>query len=315
MMEKQALTQRMERLPVPVLPTMVGAATLSNVYATLGFSWIRHLTMWAAVLVILAYMVKLVKYPQTCLKEYQNTVLASLYGGLTMLLMILGSYFFEFVPAFGKGLWLAALGVHAIHIVVFTYRNVIKSRSMDTFVPSWFVTYNGIMVSGVVGGAMNEAGILRLVVCYGIAVYFILIPLLIYRLMRYEIKAGMVHTQAIVLAPSSLCVVAYLNVIKEPNHLLVLFLYLCVMLSVLFVVSKMPKFFSYPFSPAFAGLTFPMAIGIVASVKVSGYLAQMGMEQLAGAIRQISGIQLYITTAIIGFVLYNFLKQLCGKTE
>jgi len=77
----------------------------------------------------------------------------------------------------------------------------------------------------------------------------------------------------------------------------------------------MPKFFSYPFSPAFAGLTFPMAIGIVASVKVSGYLAQMGMEHLAGAIRQISGIQLYITTAIIGFVLYNFLKQLFGKTE
>jgi len=41
----------------------------------------------------------------------------------------------------------------------------------------------------------------------------------------------------------------------------------------------------------------------------------MGMEHLAGAIRQISGIQLYITTAIIGFVLYNFLKQLFGKTE
>lgn len=45
--------------------------------------------------------------------------------------------------------------------------------------PSWFVTYNGILVSCVVGIPMDAFPILRVVVCYGIAVYFVLISLLI----------------------------------------------------------------------------------------------------------------------------------------
>lgn len=299
-----------ERLPVPILPTMVGAATLSNVYASLGFTWVRHLTMWAALLVVLAYLVKIVCYPRVCLKEYQNTVPASLYAGLTMVSMILGSYIYEFQPGIGKAVWFAALMIHAAHILVFTYRNVIKSRSCDTFVPSWFVTYNGIMVSCVVGGVMNENKLLTAVVYYGIAVYSLLIPMMIFRLMKYELKDGMVHTLAVVLAPCSLCVVSYLNIIPQPRFWLVTVLYICVLLSLIFVVSRIPKFFSYPFSPAFAGLTFPMAIGIVASTKMSGYLALRGMEGLAGMVKQIGGIQIYITTVLIGFVLYNFFKLL-----
>ena len=47
---------------------------------------------------------------------------------------------------------------------------------MDTFVPSWFVTYNGIMVSTVVGGVMNEPLIGKIVVYYGIAVFTVIIP-------------------------------------------------------------------------------------------------------------------------------------------
>lgn len=309
---QESVIKRLERLPVPVLPTMVGAATLSNVYATLGFIWVRHLSMWAAALVVLAYLGKLLLYPRTCLHEYQNTVPASLYAALTMASMILGSYIFEYQPGIGKAIWFAALLIHAVHILVFTYRNVLKSRSSDTFVPSWFVTYNGIMVSCVVGGGMNERKLLTAVVYYGIAVYFILIPMMIYRLKKYEIKDGVVHTLAVLMAPCSLCVVSYLNIIEQPLLWLAAVLYICMLLSLIFVLSRIPKFFSYPFSPAFAGLTFPMAIGIVASTKMSGYLSQLGMEQAAGVVKQISGIQIYVATAVIGFVLYHFLRLLFG---
>lgn len=311
-MSVSSYIERLKRLPVPVLPTMVGAATLSNVFASLGFVWVRHLTMWAAALVVLCYLVKIVRYPDICLKEYQNTVPASLYAGLTMVLMILGSYLYEYQPGIGKAVWFTGLLIHAVHILVFTSRNVVKNRNIDTFVPSWFVTYNGIMVSCVVGGVMNETGILTVVVYYGIAIYALLIPMMVYRLVKYEVKVGMVHTLAIVLAPCSLCVVSYLNIIAEPQFGLVTALYLCVLLSLLFVISRLPKFFSHPFSPAFAGLTFPMAIGIVASTKMSGYLAQNGMEGMAETVKQVSGIQIYITTAIIGFVLFNFWKLCCS---
>ncbi len=298
---------RLERIPVPVIPTFVGALTLGNVYAGMGYSWIRHITMWAATILILVYIAKIILFPKTCKKEYETVVPCSLYAGFTMVLMILGSYYFDYLPVFGKIVWFIALLLHAMHIVVFTYRNVIKQRKIDTFVPSWFVTYNGIMVSCVVGTAMNAQGILKCIVYYGIVIYFILIPIMIWRLITVEVKPAVYHTMAVVLAPCSLCLVSYLNVIAKPNAILVYLLYTCVIASLLFVIIKLPKFFSFSFVPGFAGMTFPMAIGVVATNKMTAYLTVAGKESLAAVTNQIGGIQLYLTTMIIGFVLLNFL--------
>lgn len=298
--------ERLERMPVPVLPTFVGALTLSNVYSGMGYTWVRHLTMWAATIVILLYIVKMIKFPKTCVGEYKNTVPCSLYAGFTMMLMILGSYYFDYIPALGKGLWCVALAIHAVHILVFTYRNVLKERNIGTFVPSWFVTYNGIMVSCVVGGAMNMNGILKYVVYYGIIIYFILIPIMIWRLMTKEIKPAVYHTMAVVLAPCSLCVVSYLNVIETPVPVLLYILYVCVLASLVFIIIKLPKFFAVPFAPGFAGMTFPMAIGIVASNKMAAYLNAAGNTSLGAVVGQIAGFQIYLTSMLVGYVLLNF---------
>lgn len=122
--------ERLERMPVPVLPTFVGALTLSNIYSGMGYSWIRHLTMWAATVVILLYIGKIIRFFGTCRKEYETVVPCSLYAGFTMVLMILGSYYFDYVPGLGKMIWAAALAVHAVHILMFTYRNVIKKETL-----------------------------------------------------------------------------------------------------------------------------------------------------------------------------------------
>lgn len=301
--------ERLEKIPVPVLPTFVGALTLGNVYSGMGYPWVRHLTMWAATVMLLVYIVKIIRYPQTCRKEYETVVPCSLYAGFTMVSMILGSYYFDYAPAFGKALWGAALAVHAVHILIFTYRNVIRKRDINTFVPSWFVTYNGIMVSSVVGGAMNAKGILTYVVYYGIAVYAVIIPIMIWRLLTVEVKPAVYHTMAVVLAPCSLCVVSYLNVIADPVPAVVFVLYVCVLASLAFIVIKLPKFFAFPFAPGYAGLTFPMAIGIVATNKMTGFLTGQGQEALAAVTGQLAGFQIYLTTMIVGYVLLNFLMM------
>ena len=298
--------ERLERMPVPVLPTFVGALTLSNVYNGMGFPWVRHITMWAGTIILLLYIVKLIRFPGTCKKEYENVVPCSLYAGFTMVLMILSSYYYTWVPALGRVLLLVAVAIHAVHILVFTYRNVIKKRDINTFVPSWFVTYNGIMVSCVIGTAMGITPVLNVVLVYGICVYFVIIPFMLYRLVTVEVKPPVYHTMAVLLAPCSLCVVSYLNLVKEPNRILLYVLYLCVLASLAFVLIKLPKFFAFPFSPGFAGMTFPMCIGIVATNKMSAYFAGSS-EALSGALAQLGGIQTYITTMIVGYVLLNFL--------
>lgn len=299
--------KRLGKIPVPLLPTFVGALTLSNVYKGMGFEGIRHLTMWAATIVLLLYIIKILCFFDTCVNEYKNTVLSSLYGAFPMIMMILGSYYQEVAPILGKGIWLIAIGIHVCHILIFTYRNVIAKRKAETFLPSWFVTYNGIMVSCVVGGAMKEKALLTGIVYYGIIIYFILISCIIIRLLKVEVQDGVYHTLAVVLAPCSLCVVSYINIIENPNKILLFILYGCVLVSLLFVVMKLPRFFSYSFVPGFAGLTFPMAIGIVASQKMAGYFILMGKEGIAHMVNQLVGIQVYLTTMIIGYVLINFI--------
>lgn len=163
------------------------------------------------------------------------------------------------------------------------------------------------MVSVVVGGVMKEPTIGKLVTYYGIGIFTLIIPFMIHRLIKHELKDVFYHTQAIVLAPSSLCTVSYLNSVKDPNIYLLGYLYICVLLALVFIIYKLPKFFSFGFSPAFAGLTFPMAIGIVATTKMSGYLKTIGYSDLAMFLTQLSGIQLYLTSGIIFYVLLNIL--------
>ena len=312
-MKNNSFVDKFKNIPVPLLPTMVGAATLSNVYLTLGYTWIRHITMMLSAIILIAYIIKIVTNFNVVKNEYSNTVPASLYAGFTMITMILGSYVFDFSPTIGKAMWFVGLILHAIHIVIFTYRNVIKGVNIDTFLPSWFVTYNGIMVSTVVGGVMNEATIGKIVVYYGIAVLIIIMPFMLYRLATTDIKDAVHHTQAILLAPSSLCLVSYLNFIKEPNKFVVYALYALVFCTLLFIIVKLPRFFSFDFHPGFAGMTFPMAIGIVASIKMSGFLKGQGYDVLSNMVKEISGIQIYLTTAIVSIVVFGILRIVIRK--
>lgn len=307
--------ERLENLPVPILPTFVGALTLSNVFQNLGFPWVRHGSMWIATVIWLAYIIKIIKYPKVCKGEYSKTVLSSLYAGFTMIMMILGSYYIQYNQALGKSLWAVGLAIHTIHLIIFTYRNVIKNFNWDTFVPSWFVSYNGIMVAVVTSGPMNEPLITKIITYYGIGVYLLILPFMIYRLIKVEIKPPVYHTQAILLAPASLCVVSYLTAIENPNTYLLGFLYIAVLCSLAFIIYKIPKLFSMDFTPAYAGMTFPMAIGIVASSQMSNFVGGLGYEQLSLVIKQISGIQIYLTTTIIGYVLIQFLIMGLGTKK
>lgn len=312
-MKNNSFVDKFKNIPVPLLPTMVGAATLSNVYLTLGYTWIRHITMMLSAIILIAYIIKIVTNFNVVKNEYSNTVPASLYAGFTMITMILGSYVFDFSPTIGKAMWFVGLILHSIHIIIFTYRNVIKGVNIDTFLPSWFVTYNGIMVSTVVGGVMNEPTIGKIVVYYGIAVLIIIMPFMLYRLATTDIKDAVHHTQAILLAPSSLCLVSYLNFIKEPNKFVVYALYALVFCTLLFIIVKLPRFFSFDFHPGFAGMTFPMAIGIVASIKMSGFLKGQGYDVLSNMVKEISGIQIYLTTAIVSIVVFGILRIVIRK--
>ena len=313
---------RLEKIPVPAVATFLSLLTLSNVYGGLGFVWFRYLCMACGTVFIICYILKIIMLPKTVLNEYSQVIPCSLYAALTMCMMILGSFYLELgntyeIPVLGiigKTVWFIAVAVHAVHLVRFIAMNMFLKRNVMTTMPSWFVTLNGIMVACVTGGAMNARPLLVFLTIYGCLIYVIMLPIMIWRLLTVEIKPATYHTMAILLAPCSLCVVSLINVFGTPNALVVGFMYLCTVCSLAFVIFKLPDFFSFKSYPGFAGLTFPMAIGIVASQKMAGYLTEAG-SGLAAAVGQLAGLQIFLTSGLVFYVLVMLSRMLFKKKD
>lgn len=309
--------ERLEKIPVPVIATFLSFLTLGNVYGGLGYVWLRYLIMACGTVFIICYILKLVLYRGTCLNEYEQTIPASLYGAFSMVLMVLGSFYYEMGLGFGRIIWFIAVAIHFVHIIVFTIKhtfgNVLSKKNFIPMMPSWFVTYNGWMVACVTGGKMEAAPILKVITIYGCIIYLVLVPFMIWRLINVEIKSPTYHTMAVLLAPCSLCVVSLINVYGTPNSAILTLMYCCVLASLVFIIIKLPDFFSFQFYPGFAGMTFPMAIGVVASQKMAGYLANAGNESMANAVTQLSGLQIFLTSMLVGYVMLMFTRMFLKK--
>ena len=311
---------RFEKIPVPAIATFLSLLTLSNVYGGLGFVWFRYLCMACGTIFIICYILKIAMFPKVFLSEYNQVIPCSLYAALTMCMMILGSFYLEIGTNFGmpilgvigKCVWFIAVALHTVHLVRFIVINMFLHRNIMTTMPSWFVTLNGYMVACVTGGAMSVRPLLIFITIYGCIIYTVMLPIMIWRLINVEIKPATYHTMAILLAPCSLCVVSLINVFGTPNTLVLWFMYFCALCSLVFVIIKLPDFFSFKFYPGYAGLTFPMAIGIVATQKMAGYLTETG-SALAYPLSQLAGLQIFLTSGLVFYVLVMLSRMLLMK--
>ena len=310
------LIKKCENLPVGAIATAVGLATLSNVFAAaFGAVSIRHVTMFLSSFIWLAAFIKIVFFTKSFIADYNNVVPASLYATFTMLTMILGNWIFGFNAGLGRGIWLAGVILHAIHILVFTYRNVVKGVKLDTFVPSWFVTFVAFLVSGVVGADKGMPGLMNGFIIYGLAIYSIIFPCMLVKVIRVGIKPQFELTRAIFLAPTSLVFVTLLNAWTEPPHWLVFGLYSILFCTILYMCYKIPIMLSKPFNPGHAALTFPSAIALVATFRMSRFLLANGYDFLGNFINNVFGLQLWFTTAIMAYVAYNFVLMFVRSFE
>ena len=102
---------RIEKIPVPCIATILSFLTLGNVYGGLGFVWLRYLIMICGTVFMICYILKLAMFSKTCLKEYEQTIPASLYGAFSMVLMVLGSFYLEIGLPFGKIIWFIGVAI------------------------------------------------------------------------------------------------------------------------------------------------------------------------------------------------------------
>ncbi len=129
----RTIFHRTKHIPISIVSCMLGACTLSNIYSALGFTLIRHLTVFLCICVVVSYITKILMHQSVIKEEYKNPVTASLYPGICMATMATGAYFYEYFNVFGKAIWTIAIIFHITHIFIFTYLHFIKSRDINTF--------------------------------------------------------------------------------------------------------------------------------------------------------------------------------------
>lgn len=293
-------------LPVGLAGTGLGLCTLSNAYNAVGFSWVRTLVMLIGMVIWFVAMNKIIFHFDKVKEEYlENTVTATLYATIVMLTMVLSSFIVQFIPFLGKGLWLAGIIAQSTLIVMLFGLHIFKQRNLDVILPSWYVTLLGLLVSTAIGTEMGFPGLQKIIVIYGFLMYFGTIGFVVYRLIKKDLPQPARYTKTILLAPISLLIVGYINVIETKSQTLVTILMIILAITMIYVLSQTKKFMAGGWTPGYAALTFPHAIAIIATLKLSGFYTDLNPTLSAG-LHQIAGIQIFFTTAVILFTLYSF---------
>lgn len=307
---------KLKGLPIGFVGTCLGLATLSNVYNLLGYPWVRHLCMWFAGLAAVLGVLKVIFFFDKVKEEYKNGVLAAMYTTITMCAMLFGSYIASYNLAVGKAIFLVGMSIHMAMILCYTIYHIFMNFKSDFLLPAYFVTYNGLLVSTVAGINMLPPKLAMGITFYGIGIYILILIFLIPRIIRKPIPANFVQTKTVLLAPCSLCFVSYLNFnnveslkgLFNPN--VALLLYICVLLSLLYILMNTFKFFESGFTPLFGALTFPMAIGTLAGFRAGVFFSGMETYKTLGTFAvNITGFQLLISSTYMCLVFFNFIKM------
>ncbi|MFR9169244.1 MAG: TDT family transporter [Gordonibacter urolithinfaciens] len=302
---------KVSKLPLPVVPAALGLLVLSGVYDTLGFPIVHWLAVAAATAVVVLYALKIAFHLRSVVAaEYANPMLAALYPTVPMLVMVLCVFYAQLFPAAwaaAQAVFFAMLGLLCVHVAVFFARFFLRRFEWKTFMPSWYVTTNGVMVSTVAGMPFIPEPLAVGIVVWGIAIYVAVTPFMLWRMKRCEVAEAMMHSQAIMLGPCSMCLVSYVNVFPDPNLVVMGLLFACEAVSLVYVVAKLPKFFGVAFHPGYAGMTFPMAVGLLATRGLAGALEGAGLSGAAWAVEQLAGVQLVLATTLVAVVSARFL--------
>ena len=294
-------------MPIGIVGTTLGIASLSNVYAAHGLNYVQAICLNAGFLVAILYLLKFLIYPKKVFSEMNNTILMSLYPTFTMLTMSVGAYYTKFNYSFGKAIWIFGFIINIIFVIYFLIKHVLLNFKLENALPCWYVLLVGISVSCVTTKSVHADFITKYVFFFVVISFLTYLPVVIYRLFTVPVPDNQYPAIAVFAAPGSLCTVSYLTLYKDANIYITLFLFALALIATLYDYINFPRFFSLKFTPMHAALTFPLAISCVSSFKITEYLAKIGYNNLSNTVKFIGCIELFVTTAVIAYVLYNYL--------
>lgn len=310
------IRKRFHRLPTPLAGLALGLASLGlgleNALPLHSFG--QTLGSLLALVLLATIASKFILNPGLLWQELAHPVLGSIIPTFAMSLMLVSKTLGIWHAGAGEVLWLFSVALHMMLLATFVYYRS-RSFSLQQVIPSWFIPFVGILLAAVTVPGPQHADFAYALMTFGMINYAVMLPVMLYRLIfAQEIADAAKPTIAIMAAPASLALVAYLNLEADPSLLLCSVLLGIALLMTGVIYLAFFKLLRLPFSPAFASYTFPMAVGATALYKVAERLALHPLT--AEYARQLGAMaigEIVIASVIIAYVCLRYFIHYGGK--
>ncbi len=297
----------LKKCPVPITGLILGLAATGNLVQSYGEIFRSIFGIISAILYILM-IYKLFKFESEVKENLQNPVIASIFPTFSMATMLLATYIKPFSQTFALIFWSIGVILHIVLIIWFSNKFLLNFKIKQVF-PSWFVVYVGIAVASVTAPAFKMFFVGQLSFYFGLITYIILLPIVIYRVLKIkEMPESTLPTLIIFAAPASLLLAGYMNSFEIKNISLSWFLITLSVFMYLVALIMLPRLLKLKFYPSYSAFTFPLIISGIAMKLANTYLIKLGthIEWMVLLIK----LQEIIAVTLTLYVLNKYIKFL-----
>ncbi|AYD39325.1 C4-dicarboxylate ABC transporter [Clostridium fermenticellae] len=304
------MNQILKKCPVPIAGLILGLAAAGNLIQSYGQIYHNLFGLISAVLFIIM-LVKIIKYPKGVAKSLDNPVVASVFPAFSMAIMLLAAYLKPYMASAAFIMWIIGLVLHIALIIWFTKKFAFNFKIKQVF-PSWFIVYVGIVAASVSGTAFKMTGIGQIAFWFGFAAYLILLPIVVYRVVKVkQIPEQALPTFCIFAAPAGLLLAGYMNSFAVKSTALIYFLTVLSLVMYIVVIIKLFGLLKLKFYPSYSAFTFPLVISAIGVKLVNRFLVKSGQNILA--LKYLVKFQEVIGIVITLYVLVRYIQFLLSK--
>lgn len=301
-----------KKVPIPLCGVMLGFAALGNLLQSYG-EGIRYLCGIAAAFILVLVLMKLVMFPQMIKEDMKNPIMASVAGTFPMALMLLSTYVKPFIGAAAKYLWFFAIGLHIALIIYFTIKFILKLQMPKVFA-SYYIVYVGIAVAAVTAPAFEQLNVGAAAFWFGFATLILLLILVTLRYTKYpEIPEPAQPLICIYAAPTSLCIVGYVQSVMPKSKSFLLAMLVLATILYIFALVKAVGYLRLQFYPSYAAFTFPFVISAIATKQTMACLANM--EQPMPFLKPVVLVETIIAAVFVIYTFIRFMGFVFGKKK
>ncbi|MRX11478.1 C4-dicarboxylate ABC transporter [Pseudoduganella sp. FT25W] len=230
-----------------------------------------------------AYVAKLVKYPQLVKQEFAHPVIGSFFGTIGISILLLSSVIGSYSAAAQLVVWSIGTAATLALSFIMISRLLNGSAAPASVAPAWLIAGVGSLDIVVTGGALpaawtHEINLLAAAVGGVSAVVFFV--LIFSRLIHQEpLAAPMRPSKMILMAPFAVGFIAYVNLVRTVDMFAALLFYFGLFLFVVIAWRLVRR--PAPFSPAWWAIGFPLAALASAAQMYANAVGGTGLALIA----------------------------------